>query len=350
MSIKRFEGNPVITPDMVKPSNPGYEVKGVFNPGAAVHGEEIILLLRVSETCVQKKGFARVPVMNMKGKHPRADIFDVSLSDRNVKLKDKRGIVYKGVDYLSTMSHIRLARSRDGRRFRVDRKPFIFPVRPEEVFGVEDVRATRIDGVHYLCYTAVSSDSWATALASTADFVSLERHGLIFCPENKDVCVFPAKTGGKYYALHRPDNSGFGRPSIWLAASKDLIHWGEHRCIARPRENYWEKLKIGAGPPPVRVPEGWLVIYHAKGGRQVYSLFAMLLDAKDPSRVIARSDSPIFVPEAEYEKNGFFANCVFCNGIVVRDNGELLLYYGACDNYTCLAETTVSDVMSVLRG
>jgi len=346
--VKRYEKNPIITSDMVKPSNPGYEVKGVFNPGAAVLGDEVILLLRVAETCVQKEGFVAVPVIRIEKGRVNAEVLEFSLSDPEVSLQDTRGISYKGTDYLSTLSHIRLARSVDGYNFEIEGEPFLFPDAPEEVFGVEDPRVTFLEGFYYINYTVVSPDGWATALARTRDFKAVEKMGIIFCPENKDVSIFPGKVNNRYHALHRPDNSIFGKPSIWYAESEDLLHWGGHRCLVRPKGDRWEDEKIGGGPPCVETPEGWLQIYHGKAEDGGYSLFGLLLDLNDPCRILKRSKEPILRPEADYEKKGFYGNCVFSNGLVEKDDGTLLIYYGASDCMTCVAETSVDEVLKML--
>ncbi len=342
--IKRYDKNPVVTPEMVKPSNPDYEVAGVFNPGAVKYKNEVLLLLRVAETCKKEKGYAAVPVVKIEGEKGYAEIFKIKLDDPDVELKDTRGIVYKGRDYLSTMSHIRIARSKDGYNFTVEDEPFLFPADQNEVFGVEDARAVFIDGSYYIDYSAVSSNSFSTALAKTDDFKTPERMGLIFGPENKDVCIFPEKIRGKYHALVRPNNSGFGKPSIWYADSDDLLRWGNYKCLINPRDDKWEEIKIGAGAPCVKTEEGWLQIYHGKGRDQVYSLSAMLLDIDKPYKVLKRSGEPIMIPEETYEKEGFFGNCLFSNGIVEK-NGKLLIYYGACDNYTCVAETSADAIL-----
>lgn len=265
----------------------------------------------------------------------------------DVKLKDSRGVVYKGKDYLSSISHIRLARSKNGIDFTVDAEPFIYPCSAEEEYGIEDARVSFIDGRYYINYTIVSGDGWSTALSVTDDFISHERLGTIFCPQNKDVSIFPQKINGKFIALHRPNNDGFGKPSIWYAQSPDLLHWGNHKCIARPRNNDYEKLKIGGGCAPLKTDKGWLCIYHAKNENSRYSLFAMLLDINEPWRVLKRPGEPIFVPEAEYETSGFFPNVVFSNGIVEKD-GSVYMYYGASDETSCLATSTVDKIMRTL--
>jgi predicted GH43/DUF377 family glycosyl hydrolase len=209
---------------------------------------------------------------------------------------------------------------------------------------VEDARVTFVDGRYYINYTAVSRGSWATALAVTDDFESIERKGLIFHPENKDVAIFPEKVKGKYIALHRPNNSGFGKPSIWYSESPDLFHWGNHKCIVRPRDNKWESQKIGGGAPPIKTPEGWLIIYHGKGDDSVYSLFCLLLDLEEPYEVVKRASTPLLTPTEPYETEGFFPNVVFSNGIAEKD-GKIYVYYGASDETVCVAITDVDGLL-----
>lgn len=343
----KHEGNPIVEPDDVTPSMDGYEVLGSFNPGATTFGREILLLLRVAEGCKPRKGYVRAPIYRFEGGLPRPDIMELKADDPDMSLKDTRGVVYKGQDYLSTMSHIRIARSSDGLRFAVDEKPFIFPINETEKYGIEDARATFIDGRYYINFTVVSPDSWATALAVTDDFQTLERKGIIFHPENKDVAIFPEKVGGRYVALHRPNNSGFGRASIWYAESPDLLHWGNHKCIVRPRDTKWESLKIGGGAPPIKTPEGWLVIYHGKGDNSVYSLFTLLLDLDEPWKVLKRASKPFLTPTEPYETEGFFPNVVFSNGVVEKED-RVYVYYGAADKSACVAVTDVDGLLSSL--
>jgi len=276
------------------------------------------------------------------------DVLDLDASDPQVVLKDTRGICYRGRDYLSTMSHIRLARSRDGVHFEVDPAPFLSPANQSEEFGVEDARVTRLGDTYWINYTAVSRDGWYTCLASTRDFKNIQRHGIIFAPQNKDVCIFGEKINGQYAALHRPNNEGFGKPSIWYAQSPDLLHWGGHRCVMRPRPIPAESFKIGGGAPCLKTDRGWLQIYHGKG-EDGYSLFSALLDLSKPYRVLARGSKPLLHPEASYETEGFFANVVFTNGMVERGDGKLLIYYGACDGTVCLAESSVTEIFDNLK-
>ena len=80
----------------------------------------------------------------------------------------------------------------------------------------------------------------AICLASTTDFKSYQRHGVIFCPDNRDVEIFPEQIQGKYFALHRPNSSEYHRRDMWIAESTDLINWGNHRWVMGARENTWD--------------------------------------------------------------------------------------------------------------
>jgi predicted GH43/DUF377 family glycosyl hydrolase len=334
---------------MVPPSNPEYVVKGAFNPGAVTFNDEIILLLRVAESCFEEKGYISVPIITFNEEHAVPDVLKVKADDPGLVLKDTRGVVYKGTDYLSTMSHIRIARSKDGHTFSVDEAPFIFSEVEDERFGVEDARITKIDDVYYINYTCVSPDGWVTKLSRTTDFVSVEDMGIIFHPQNKDVSIFPEMINGKYCALHRPNNAGFGKPSIWYAESPDLLHWGNHRCLIRPRDMDFEGKKIGGGAPCLKTEQGWLQMYHGKSSTDSYSLFVLLLDLNDPSKVLARGTRPVLQPEERYETDGFYGNVIFSNGLIERAN-ELLIYYGACDETTCVARTTIDELLASLSS
>ncbi len=348
--MRRHPENPIICPTDVPPSAPGLRVRGAFNPGAVRVGEEVILLLRVAEDCAPEQGLARLPVVRTDEEAPRVEILEIPLDDPEVRRKDTRGIVWRGRDYLSTLSHLRLARSSDGVHFEIDTRPFLLPADDSERFGVEDARIVALEGRYWINYTAVSPDGWATALASTTDFQRVERHGLIFTVQNKDVAIFPRRIDGRFHALHRPDNQGFGRPSIWYADSPDLLHWGNHRCILRPRDTRWEAAKIGGGAPCIETPAGWLQIYHGKGEGQRYSLWTALLDRDEPWRVLKRARRPFLEPEAPYETEGFFGGVVFTNGVVTWDDGRVFVYYGAADQCVGLLETSVDELLASLEA
>ena len=110
----------------------------------------------------------------------------------------------------------------------------------------------------------------------------------------------------------------------------------------------WDEQKIGAGAVPVMIEQGWLEVYHGADRDNRYSLGAVLLDRYEPWKVIARSDTPILKPQAEYETGGFFGGVVFTCGLLCEDD-TLKIYYGAADTSICYAEMPLADVLANLR-
>jgi len=301
--------------------------------------------MRVAEACVPEKKWLKIPIVKFQDGESCIEIKSWKKNDpRIVDDGDPRKFLIDGKMILTSLSHLRLARSKDGVHFTISDQPFLFPAREDETFGVEDPRITQLGDTFYITYTAVSPDGYGVSLASSKDFVKIERHGMIFPPSNKDTCIFPEKIGHQYIALHRPMATPFSKPSIWYAESPDLIHWSNHSCVLRPQDNRWENEKIGVGPQPLKTEEGWLLLYHGCGLDSLYSLHLCLLDLADPRVVLKRSSRPFLIPEDEWEKKGFFANVVFSNGWVL-ENDLVRIYYGAADDNICLAETTVNSLL-----
>lgn len=350
MKVYRYEENPLVTPAHVRPHRDDFEVIGAFNAGIAKYKDEIIMLLRVAERPISDdKNIVKAPVY--RPDKNALDILDFRLDDPAYDFSDPRVIRRRGdttgFEYLTSLSYLRIARSRDGRRFVIDDEPFIYPSNELEIFGVEDPRITQIDDTYYIYFSAASPVGVGEALVSTTDFKSYEHHGMIFPPENKDVVIFPEKINGKYYALHRPVPKSNGAPEIWMAESPDLIHWGNHRHLLGLREDKWDSGRIGAGAVPIKTERGWLEFYHGASKDQRYCMGAVLLDSNDPTRIIARSDAPILEPEADYEKEGFFGNVVFSCGALVE--GDVVkMYYGVSDTSMACAELSLNEILESL--
>ena len=217
----------------------------------------------------------------------------------------------------------------------------------QEAYGIEDCRVTQIDNAYYLTYTAASAYGVGVGLRSTTDWRSVKNHGMIFTAHNKDCAIFNEKINGMYYALHRPSSKEIGGNYIWTAESPDMLHWGNHRCIARTRPGMWDSQRIGAGAAPVRTPAGWLEIYHGADENNRYCLGALLMDLNEPWKVLARSKDPIMEPLADYEKTGFFGNVVFTNGHIVEGD-RITIYYGASDSVICGARFSISKILKSL--
>ncbi|RMI03751.1 glycosidase [Cellulomonas triticagri] len=249
--------------------------------------------------------------------------------------------------------------------------------------GVEDPRTTWVPdlGLHVMTYVAYGPLGPRTAVATSRDLRTWHRLGpLLFRHDpdldvdlnlypNKDVVLVPEVVrgpGGRpcFAVLHRPtwdlglvrrgerewppSTTDDPRPSIWIAyadaaavladpSALTLLHGA--RPLAGP-EQPWEALKIGAGPAPLRVPEGWLLLHHGVTGHIEdpwsadndvrYCAGAMLLDADDPSRVVARTEQPLLEPETDDERHGTVADVVFPTA-AERIGDDTYVFYGMAD-------------------
>jgi len=247
-----------------------------------------------------------------------------------------------------------VARSKDGYNFKPDKAPLdiVVPKGREAEYDyftngmIYDPRVTYIEGTYYILYACHGNHGARIGMAKTKDFDKLHFVEFGSVPENRNAVLFPEKINGMYVRLERPQRlDGWG--TIWVSYSPDLIHWGASKLIAEGHSR-WEWKRVGPGAPPLKTPKGWLEIYHAVymlSTAEVYSLGAILLDLKDPSKVLARTDSPILFPQETYERVGELPNVIFTSGAILEDNGEVKIYYGACDTVQCVATAKVEDLI-----
>jgi predicted GH43/DUF377 family glycosyl hydrolase len=342
---KRFAGNPILSPADLKPSKEGLQIACLLNPGVFQYEGKTWLLIRVAERPVQKEGIISFPILSETGMR----IMEIPTNDPELDAADPRVITYKGSDYLTTLSHLRLVCSDDGTRFY---EPEGYPLLQGEgilqAFGIEDCRVTLLEGKYYLTFTAVSENGVGVGMRTTTNWKQFEQHGMILPPHNKDCAIFEEKINGLYYMLHRPSSVDLGGNYIWLASSPDGLHWGDHRCLVKTREGKWDSARVGAGAAPVKTERGWLEIYHGANHDHEYCLGAVLLDLNDPSKVIGRTETPIMVPTADYELNGFFGKVVFTNGHVV-DGDTITVYYGAADEFVCGVTFSLKAILALIK-
>ena len=342
---KRFVQNPLLSPADLRPSTEGLTITCLLNPGVFKFQNKTWLIVRVAERPEQKKGIISFPILTADG---QTKIMEIAESDPDLKLTDPRVINYKGMDYLTTLSHLRLLCSDDGVKFYEPEgyKPLVGEG-SLETFGIEDCRVTFLDNKYHLTFTSVSDNGVGVGMRTTTDWKTFKKQGMILPPHNKDCAIFEEKINGKYYALHRPSSVDIGGNYIWLAESPDGLHWGNHQCLAKTRTGSWDSARVGAGAAPIKTEKGWLEIYHGANEKHQYCLGALLLDLNDPSKVIARSEKPIMIPSATYELTGFFGNVVFTNGHVVNGD-ELTIYYGASDEVVCGANFSIKGILECL--
>lgn len=348
MIPRRFE-KLLVRPEDLTPSADDLEIVGAFNPAAVEFDGGVALLVRVAERPRERRpGYTPLPRWQ-EGSVVTDWVADEQLEPIDARVVRQRG---DGLWRLTSTSHLQALFSRDGRTIDAHGARLV-PDGEMESFGVEDPRITFLDGQFQVTYVAVSRHGAATALAGSDDLRSFQRRGLIFCPENKDVVLFPGRIGGRAFALHRPTTAHpFCRPEMWIASSPDLVHWGAHRRLAGGAGEC-ESDRVGAGPPPLRVETGWLEIYHAsrrspaRGAVGAYVAGAVLLDESEPHRVRARTAAPLIEPSADFERAGFVPGVVFPTGVVQR--GPILqVFYGAADTFCGVVELALADVLAAL--
>lgn len=254
-----------------------------------------------------------------------------------------------------------MAASADGLRFRVARAALALRGLERvaaRVHHVYDARLTSLAGRHYALLALDLDDRCELGLAVSDDLADWEFLGLVSAGGNRNGVLFPTRVGGRALRLDRPNRLGVSGDEIWLSASDDLLHWQPLAPVASGRARSWDEL-IGPGPPPILTRAGWLLVYHGiathYGSVNIYQAGALLLDAADPSRLLARTRSNILEPREPWELIGQVPNVVFPSGLVLPEHGgpgpapdaaRVLLYYGAADTCVGLAETSVGALLA----
>jgi predicted GH43/DUF377 family glycosyl hydrolase len=294
IKLERLSDQPILTPN---PDNP-WEAGAVFNCASVYKDNLVHLIYRATDiTSAGSKG-----------------------------------------QYINSLGH---AISRDGVNFERFNQPILSNDVEQETRGPEDPRIVEIDGIYHMLYTGFGGrfpGDYRISRATSTDLISWARQGVVLDEPNKDASLFPEKINGLYVLLHRRP------PHIWMATSEDLREWCDHRIImsALP-ESDWENEKIGIAGPPIKLSEGWLLIYHGVSSTFWYRLGIALLDLDDPTRIVARQPEPILEPSLEWEVHGHVPNVVFSCGQIIIDD-VLYVYYGGADTAIGVAKTNIQNI------
>jgi len=261
-----------------------------------------------------------------------------------------------------SLSTIAQATTTDGYHFE-RRGSFIVPDADFDRFGCEDPRITFFEGTFYTFYTALSRFPFEAAgikvaVALSRDLITVTEKHLVTPFNAKAMALFPERIDGKLAAIltaHTDEPPAaiaiayFDRPEELWSETK-WRKWHDELDLHKiddPRRLPSDHVEIGA--PPVKTKHGWLVIYshiqnYFGGGPRIFGVEALLLDLKDPRRIIGRTKGPILVPEELYELGGQVPAVVFPSGCLV-ENGVLKIYYGAADTTGCVAEVSLDDLI-----
>ena len=307
--FKRSDKNPIITPNKTHP----WEAKAVFNPAA----------LRIQNTT---------------------------------------HILYRAQS-LDNTSSFGYASAKNG--VSIDKRQTLPAYIPRENFelkkvtggnsGCEDPRLTKIGKTIYMCYTAfdgIGPPRVAITSITEKNFLLQNwqwERPIVITPEgfdDKDTCIFPEKTNGQYFILHRVGDEICGDYFKSLNFKTETVK----KCIRilGPRINTWDSFRVGISAPPLKTKYGWLLLYHGiSKSHNTYRVGAVLLDLNDPAIVLSRAADPIFEPEESYEKIGIINNVVFPCGMVEKD-GLLYIYYGGADTVVGVATMELDIILRTL--
>ena len=188
---RRFAENPLLDPRSLSPSVEGMEIACLLNPGVFRFDGKTWLVLRVAERPAQKDGEISFPIYDADGS---VKVLSFEKNNPDLDLSDPRVICYKGQNYLTTLSYLRLVASENGRDFtEQEGYPPIFGRGLLETFGIEDCRVATMEDGFWLTFTEVSEVAVGVGLIHTEDWKDYERYGMIFPPHNKDCAIFEEK-------------------------------------------------------------------------------------------------------------------------------------------------------------
>jgi beta-1,2-mannosidase len=260
-------------------------------------------------------------------------------------------MLYRAQDKAGT-SRLGYAESTNGIHFTRLSEPVFSPAAEyEKDGGVEDPRLQKIDDLYYLTYTGYNKREAQLCLATSHDLLHWDRKGVILpaykgnwnVSWTKSGAIFAEKIDGKYWmywlgtAADKTDQMG-------LSYSADLLHWTEatNTPVLPRRPGKFDSRVVEPGPPPIRTPDGIVLIYNGADDKLVYRTGVAVFDLADPRKLISRTDEPIFAPEKNWEKVGQVPNVVFVEGMAAAADtqsgrNDFLFYYGAADKYVGVA-------------
>jgi len=358
--LDSYEKNPIIKPKNLGLTwNENSEVKigAVFNGGAELFEDKIILLPRCHKNYIKREFFdSKIGMKRVSLENYISEICPLVSKD-GISFTKMKNVVIKG----------------DG----TGHKDFIY--------GIEDIRIIKYKDGYLLVgcgkikppYKGANADR--IAIYTTKNFVNIKYRGIVKYFDSRDAVPFSEPINGKHYILLRfHNNIHLGVLEAGIDQMLNPIKYKE----------LWEKIyeqrsnsllieagsyphgseKIGPGTQLIKTKKGWLVIYHAVGEIDInickayglskkidrgYSICAAILDLNDPRKVICRTRKPIYIPSAPYELNGNrkypvdVTAVVFPTGVIIR-NDKLVIYSGAGDKYIILLSCSLSNLLNYL--
>ena len=358
--LDSYEKNPIIKPKNLGLTwNENSEVKigAVFNGGAELFEDKIILLPRCHKNYIKREFFdSKIGMKRVSLENYISEICPLVSKD-GINFTKMKNVVIKG----------------DG----TGHKDFIY--------GIEDIRIIKYKDGYLLVgcgkikpsYKGTNADR--IAIYTTKNFVNITYRGIIDYFDSRDAVPFSEPINGKHYILLRFHNNihlgvleaGIDQmlnPVKYKELWKKIYEQRSHSLLLEAGSYPHESEKIGPSTQIIKTKKGWLVIYHAVGEIDInicktyglskkikrgYSICAAILDLDDPRKVICRTRKPIYIPSAPYELNGNrkypvdVTAVVFPTGIIIRKD-KLVIYSGAGDKYIILLSCSLVKLLNYL--
>lgn len=316
--------------------------------------------LAVAQVRIHAERVPDAPILSPQGQHASFGIFNPAAA----RVNGKTILLLRAQDAKKT-SRILYAESDAGGKFQVSPTPAVAPELPfEKDGGVEDPRLVQIDGLWYLTYTGYNTKDAQLCLSTSRDLRQWKPRRVILPAYKgswntgwtKSGAILPQKVNGKwwmYYLGTRTDKDGKTRDYMGVASSPDLVTWKDasDQPVLDRRPGAFDSRVMEPGPAPMMTSAGILLLYNGADDRLVYSPGWVLFDAKNPARVVARSDGPFLKPERDWEKNGNVPNVIFLEGAILErhqpasagqpERFELTGYYGGADRVTASMKISI---------
>ncbi len=324
LNLKRFKKNPILSPRATQ----DWEVQGVFNPASVkIDGLTYLLYRATGIDGVSKIGYA---ISN-----------------------DGQNIIERGTYPIFAITSPRI----DAGVSKYHFDPVLYPS-GGSWGGCEDPRVVEINDRVYMTFNAF--DGWdflRIGLTSITKKDLLNKKWnwakpIFISPPgeiHKNWVMFPEKINGKYALLHSIN------PEIQIEFVDNLNNLGKEIKIKshfgqKTQRQEWDTWVRGAGAPPLKTKDGWLIFYHATNKKEPsrYKLGAMLLDLKNPKKVLWRAPGPVLEPDEWYE-NDWKPGVVYVCGAVIN-NDQVFVYYGGGDKHTCLATVDLNELIRFIKG
>jgi predicted GH43/DUF377 family glycosyl hydrolase len=210
---------------------------------------------------------------------------------------------------------------------------------------MEDVRFVKFSDERQTCYygtyTAYDGKQIRTQMIETENFDSFRVRTLFGAAiADKGMALFPEKVNGNYVMISRQ-----GGENINIMFSDNLYRWDTYQVLMEPQHS-WELLQLGNCGSPIKTNKGWLLLTHGVGMMRTYVISAILLDLKDPTKIVGRLDRP-FIEADEGEREGYVPNVVYTCGLL-KHGDILLIPYAVSDSATGFITLSLNELIEQL--